>query len=217
MSYQAQTWVNIHGPFAGGVERAVLKELANSTNEESGLAWPGLDRLAFSSGYSRRSVWGALQTMLRLGVIIQTGFRKQDGAVGNAQGGRGMRRGFAIVFDKGKWTLDADTIAVSMARAAQFNRIEERAKKGVAIAPYRQRQRVQLLHGLQAERVQSTTDKGAASDTNEGSHLLYDPNESNTRIVDNKWERPEPEPIDPAVRELFAATLRKLELKAMGR
>lgn len=214
MSYQAQTWVNLHAPYAAGAERAVLKELANSTNEESGMAWPGLERLSFSSGYCRRAVWSALQTMLRHGVIIQTGFRNSAATVANERGGRGLRRGFRIVMDKAKWTLDADAIAVAAERGAWFGRIEARNSKGAAIAPYRRRVRVQLLHGMVADTVQSETDKGATGLTNEGSHLLYEPSELNTRIEVETKRDADAEPSRDAVRELLASTLRKLALKA---
>ena len=213
MSYQAQTWVNLHCPYAGGPTRAVLKELANATNEESGMAWPGLERLSFSSGYCRRAVWEALRTMLLHGVIIQIGFRKQDGDRGNERGGRGLRRGFSIVMDTAKWALDAEAIAIAATRARWWNEIEERGRKGVRVAPYRRRNTVHYMHPYSGETVHLGDDKGASEGINEGAHLLDEPNrikEGSDNVGEGEERKYERDPrIGGMLKDLVASLERR--------
>lgn len=175
MSYAAQTWVNLHAPYAFGSKRAVLKELANYASEQNDTAWVGLDRLAFDSGLSRRAVWGALREMTDDGVIVFVGGAARDGAIRLVAGGRGVRGGFRIVMDASKWTLSAKAKASGAERAAWWRRFEERKKNGAYAAPYRRGKTVHGVHRLRAETVQSTTENGASDDTKGRSHQLYDP------------------------------------------
>ena len=172
MSYQAQAWVNENAPYGAGVKRAVLKELANYADLENATAWPGLERLALDAGYSRRAVWGALHDMQQEGVI----------ALDRGGRGRGLRSVWRVVMDVSKWTLSAESIASGAKRAARRRAMEERAKRGLAVAPYRRRKKVQPLHLIGGGKVQPETEKGAigaqkgaTGDTKGRSHLSYDP------------------------------------------
>ncbi len=175
MSYAAQTWVNLHAPYAFGSKRAVLKELANYASEQNDTAWVGLDRLAFDSGLSRRAVWGALRTMTGDGVIVFVGGAARDGAIRLVAGGRGVRGGFRIVMDASKWTLSAEAVASGAKRGAWWRRFEERKKNGAYTAPYRRGKTVHGVHRLPTETVHATTENGAPDDTKGRSHQLYEP------------------------------------------
>ena len=202
MSYQAQTWVNLHAPYAAGAERAVLKELANWASDQNDTAWVGLERLAFDSGYCRRAVWGALRVMTDDGVIAFVGGAGADGAIRLVAGGRGVRGGFRIVMDASRWTLSATAVASGIDRAAWWRRFEERKKKGAYTAPYRRAETVQAVHRLSTETVQSTPENGATGDTNSGSHQLYDPDLSKEGVKVKEIRDPR---IGKMLKELSAA------------
>lgn len=212
MSNQAQAWAFQHCPYLHGAERAVFMVLANYADLENCTAWPGLERMALEAGLGPRSVWRALHLMKDDGVIVQ------ERAGGRGQGNRTYWR---LVQDKSKWTLSGRTIASAQMLSGRWRIFEERSKRG-------KKARVRLSNGQPSTlpirqgkpgvTLPMTPLYPANDATKSGPHQLYDPNDPNTRRVDNQSKRkPEPEPIDPAVRELFAATLRSLELKAMGR
>lgn len=165
MSYAAQAWVNEHAPYAGGVVRAVLKELADAMSKEADICWPGVALLARDSGHSRRAVCYALKTMLEDGVVERA----------NVGGGRGIKAGYRIVKDKSRWTLSRGTLAQMGERAAAARLYDARKLKGAKAAPFQGRERVQRLHSLASKRVQLETEKGARGSITGGSHQLYEP------------------------------------------
>jgi biotin operon repressor len=206
VSYPAQTWVNLHAPYGAGAVRAVLKELANATNEDSGMAWPGLERLSLDTGYSRRAVWDALQTLVRDGVIvtIETGR------------GRGIRSRFQIVMDASKWTLSAEAIASGMDRTRRRRAFEERKKKGAYAAPFRPSKKVQSLHRLRSEKVQSATEKGAICDANQLSHPLYESKDNQrAEVVESKGSQRDAA-TDAKFAALFKDLVAKMDRRARG-
>ncbi len=207
MSYAAQAWVNEHAPYAGGVCRAVLKELADAMSKDCDVAWQSVRRLAHSAGYSRRAVIYGLKTMLEDGVI-------ERASVGN---GRGIRAGYRIVRDKTRWTLSRSTLAQALARAAEDRAIEEAKKNGAKFAPLRDYKRVQPLHPLSAERVQSTTQKGATDDTLAPSHPLYEPVDIRSGSDESQGpakQEPERQQRDPRLGALLRDLMAKMDRKA---
>jgi hypothetical protein len=204
MSYAAQAWVNDHAPYSGGAERAVLKELADTMNKDSEVAWPGIDRLSLDSGYSRRTVCRALKAMLQDGVVERA----------NVGGGRGIKTGYRIVKDKTRWNLSRPTIAQMVKRREQARALEERKRKGDRMSQYRERKTVAQKQCNRGETVASATENSDMQSLTPGPHQLYEPDLTKGDEIVNTEGAEAEQRLNPRVGELVKRLVEDMDRKA---
>jgi len=77
MSFQAVDW-SMTFPCATRAEKTVLIVVAHHFNEDDGLAWPGIARLAACTQLSERHVQRCLRSLERVG-LIETASRYRKG------------------------------------------------------------------------------------------------------------------------------------------
>jgi hypothetical protein len=206
VSYAAQAWVNEHAPYRGGVERAVLKELADAMNKDSELAWLGIDRLALDSGHHRASVCRALRTMLADGVIERV----------TLGGGRGIKSAYRVVMDKSRWTPSRATIAQAVERQRLRRELEDRRRNGLKARQYQERKRVAPRDSKSAQTVASGSENSRVGCVTTRSHQLYEPDLTggNETVKPNRTERTEKLVRDPRVGKLIAELRAAMDKRA---
>ena len=192
MSYAAQAWVNDHAPYRGGVERAVLKELADAMNKDSELAWLGIDRLALDSGHHRTSVCRALKTMLGDGVVERV----------HLGGGRGIKSAYRIVMDKARWTLSRATLAQAVERQAMKRELEERRRKRSVARQFQGPQTVAGRDSISAKTVALGHKNSSVASSGPGSHQLYEPDLTGGKVRVEEVRDPR---VGRMIKELSAA------------